>query len=404
MKPDAAPGRYRRPPLYERQRAAIFHDDCYGWIEASTNSGKTYAALAWLTEQALIHGRPGRNYWWVAPIFGQAEIAYRRLKRALPRALYKPQEARLAVKLGNHAVLWFKSGEHPDGLYGEDVYAAVIDEASRVREESWHAVRTTLTATRGPIRWIGNVKGKKNWFYRRARRAESGLPNHRYSRISAHDAVEAGVLSAEAIEDARRELPQHVFRELYLAEAPDDTSNPFGTDAIRACAAPLSAKPPVAWGWDLAKSVDWTVGIALDADGRACRFERWQGVPWGDTVRRIHAATGSVPALVDSTGLGDPIVERLQQEAASAYEGFSFSARSKQQLMEGLAAAIQAGEIGFPDGPIASELAEFEYHYTATGVRYSAPEGLHDDCVCALALAWRKLSQPVIRWGAVPAA
>ena len=162
MKPDAAPGRYRRPPLYERQRAAIFHDDRYGWIEASTKSGKTYAALAWLTEQALIHGRPGRNYWWVAPIFGQAEIAYRRLKRALPRALYKPQEARLAVKLGNHAVLWFKSGEHPDGLYGEDVYAAVIDEASRVREESWHAVRTTLTATRGPIRCIGNVKGKKN--------------------------------------------------------------------------------------------------------------------------------------------------------------------------------------------------------------------------------------------------
>ena len=361
MKPDAAPGRYRRPPLYERQRAAIFHDDRYGWIEASTKSGKTYAALAWLTEQALIHGRPGRNYWWVAPIFGQAEIAYRRLKRALPRALYKPQEARLAVKLGNHAVLWFKSGEHPDGLYGEDVYAAVIDEASRVREESWHAVRTTLTATRGPIRCIGNVKGKKNWFYRRARRAESGLPNHRYSRISAHDAVEAGVLSAEEIEDARRELPQHVFRELYLAEAADDTSNPFGTDAIRACTVPLSDKPPVAWGWDLAKSVDWTVGIALDADGRACRFERWQGVPWGDTVRRIHAATSSVPALVDSTGLGDPIVERLQQEAASAYEGFSFSARTKQQLMEGLAAAIQAGEIGFPDGPIASELAEFEY-------------------------------------------
>ena len=31
-----------------------------------------------------------------------------------------------------------------------------------------------------------------------------------------------------------------------------------------------------------------------------------------------------------------------------------------------------------------------EYEYTRTGVKYSAPPGLHDDCVCALALAWHK--------------
>jgi hypothetical protein len=35
------------------------------------------------------------------------------------------------------------------------------------------------------------------------------------------------------------------------------------------------------------------------------------------------------------------------------------------------------------------ELEQFEYQYTRTGVRYAAAEGLHDDCVCALALAVR---------------
>jgi hypothetical protein len=35
-------------------------------------------------------------------------------------------------------------------------------------------------------------------------------------------------------------------------------------------------------------------------------------------------------------------------------------------------------------------LEQFEFEYTRTGVRYSAPAGLHDDCVCALALAWHK--------------
>ena len=35
-------------------------------------------------------------------------------------------------------------------------------------------------------------------------------------------------------------------------------------------------------------------------------------------------------------------------------------------------------------------MESFEYEQTRTGVRYSAPEGLHDDCVVALALAVQK--------------
>jgi hypothetical protein len=60
--------------------------------------------------------------------------------------------------------------------------------------------------------------------------------------------------------------------------------------------------------------------------------------------------------------------------------------------MEGLAIAIQQKRISYPAGPIVNELESFGYVYTKTGVRYSAPEGLHDDCVCALALAARQLS------------
>jgi len=58
--------------------------------------------------------------------------------------------------------------------------------------------------------------------------------------------------------------------------------------------------------------------------------------------------------------------------------------------MEGLASAIQQKMIAFPSGWLTSELEAFEYEYTRTGVRYSAPEGLHDDGVCALALAREK--------------
>lgn len=375
---------YRRPWLADYQREALFGPERYAVIEGSTKCGKTAPCLVWLAEQAMA-SQEGRNHWWVAPVYSQAEIAYRRMKRGLPRELYRSQDQERWIELANGARMWFKSAEKPDNLYGEDVYSAVIDEASRCREESWHAVRSTLTATRGSVRIIGNVKGRKNWAYRMARQAEAGAEGMTFRKITAFDAIQAGILSADEVEAARRDLPEAVFRELYLAEPSDDEGNPFNIKSVRENIRPLSSRAPVVWGWDLAKSVDWTVGIALDEDGAVCRFERFQK-PWTETVDAIVRLTGETHAIVDSTGVGDPIVESLQKTGPN-YEGFKFTGPSKQQLMEGLAVAIQRGDVAYPDGPIVHELEAFEYVYTRTGVRYSAPEGMHDDCVMALALA-----------------
>ena len=376
---------YTRPWLYPKQLAALFHPQRYGVIEATTKSGKTTGALAWLVEEA-VQGRPGDQFWWVAPVFTQARMAFARAKRALPRGLFTAHESRLQITLRNGAALCFRSADHPDTLYGEDVRAAVIDEAARCKEAAWHAVRSTLTATGGPIRIIGNVKGRRNWAYRLARQAEAGAPHMAFHRLTADDAVEAGIFDVDELANAQQLLPTHVFRELYYAEASDDAGNPFGLTELRACVAPLSDQTPVIWGWDLAKSVDWTVGIALDAEGHVCRLERFQR-PWEETFDAVRRLTGEVPALIDSTGVGDPIVERLQRVAGPHIHGFQFSATSKQQLMERLAVAIHERRIHFPEGLLVAELEAFEYEVTRTGVRYNAPDGVHDDAVCALALA-----------------
>jgi len=260
-----------------------------------------------------------------------------------------------------------------------------MDEASRMREEAFHAIRSTLTATRGPMRIIGNVKGRKNWFYRMCRKAQSGEPDYSYHKITAWDAVEAGVLDQEEIESARRDLPENVFRELYLAEPSDDGGNPFGMNWIEECLlSELTSKDPVCFGWDLAKSVDYTVGIGLDEDGRMCRFFRFQK-PWRETKRIMIKEIGDIPALIDSTGVGDGVLEDVQNECPQV-EGFVFTSRSKQTLMEGLANSIQSEEIAFI-ADVKYELELFEYEYARNSIKYSAPVGYHDDMVCSLALA-----------------
>lgn len=291
-------------------------------------------------------------------------------------------------------IIWIKSSDNPDSLYGEDVFDVVLDEASRHKPEAWPAIRSTLSATNGSARLIGNVKGRSNFFYNLSRQAEKGsLPGWHYAKITYHDAVDAGVLDPDEIEDARRTLSEREFQELYEATAAESVGNPFGSDHIDACIRPLSQKKPVAYGIDLAKKQDWFVVIGLDEDGSVCVFSRWQHLPWRESIRQVHEIVGEdTPALVDSTGIGDPVLEELQHEHGN-FQGYHFGMISKQRLMEGLAVSIQSHEIGFPDGIIPGELHHFEYVYLPSGIRYCAADGHEDDTVCALALARAKWAE-----------
>jgi len=378
-----------RPKLTGYQKKILYSPARFTVTKAATKTGKTFSHLWWLFEKAGTPPKPGANYWWVAPVFGQAEIAFNRLKRVLGGSSdFRVNLSKLVIETPVESLIHFKSAENPDTLYGEDVYAAVFDEFTRAKEAAWTALRTTLTATKGPCKFIGNPKGRKNWGYLLGQRAKNGEKGYEYHSITAYDAVAEGILDMEEIEQARRDLTADAFKELYEAQDLDDKTNPFGMDFIKKQVRPMSNQNAVVFGVDLAKSHDWTVVTGLDNEGNVCYFDRWQS-DWGQTKSRILRTVGGTPTLVDSTGVGDPIVEDLQR-VSGAIEGYHFSSASKQKLMEGLASAIQNAEISVLEGVMQNELETFEYEYTSRAVRYTAPAGYHDDCVCSLALAREK--------------
>lgn len=376
---------YTRPFVTDYQRAILDSPDRYTVTAAATKVGKTASHIIWLFEQAL-KLKENQSVWWVAPVYQQAEIAFRRMRNQVTvRDFFKVNESKLRLTLPTGGIIEFKSADKPDNLYGDDVYAAVFDEFTRAREDAWYALRSTLTKTEGKAKLIGNVKGKKNWGYKLSERARMGEPNYGFFKITAYDAVNAGVLKLEEVEQAKRDLPQHIFSELYLAEPTEDGSNPFGLSYISQCIAPLSTAPVEWYGIDLAKYSDYTVIIGLDSEYRVCYFDRFQK-DWAQTEQHIIRVVGNTPAAIDSTGVGDPIVEKIQRHCPRSV-GVKFTSVSKQQMMEQLTADVHAGLIKFPEGIIADEMRNFEFEHTATGLRYSAPSGLHDDAVCALALA-----------------
>lgn len=222
--------KFKMPPKianYEKQLQFINAPTRYTVVEATTKAGKTVGCIVWLYREAC-SGKDGYNYWWVAPIYAQAKIAYRRMKRYIrPRGLYEANDSEMTIRLANGTVIFFKTADKPDSLYGDDVWGLVIDEASRVKVDAWYACRSVVTATGGKIKIIGNVHGIDNWAYEAAREAEKGRQDWSYFKITAADAVAAGILPQSEIDDAERTLPRGIFLELYYAIPFVNSSNKF---------------------------------------------------------------------------------------------------------------------------------------------------------------------------------
>ena len=263
---------------------------------------------------------------------------------------------------------------------------AVIDEAAFAKNlwKLWtESIRATLTDMKGDAWMLSTPRGKNDFFKFFTKGKDK--QDERWMSWQKSTYTNPYIDPLE-IDDAKADLPELAFQQEYMAEFSENLANPFGIAHIKQCIFPISTLPPVCFGIDLAKSFDFTVIIGLDTNGHVCYFDRFQK-DWHGTKAAIRALP-RVPKIADSTGVGDPIVEDLIREGVDI-EGFKFTSTSKQNLMVGLASAIQQKRMAYPEGPIVDELELFEYQFTTNGVKYSAPAGFHDDCVMGLGLSWK---------------
>lgn len=209
----------KRPKLTTYQKRFLYNESRFTITEASTKVGKTFSHIWWIYERAHEPwNKENYNHWWVAPVYEQAKIAFSRLKTKLAKTgLYKINESSLIITCPNGAHIRFKSADKPDNLFGEDVYSVVFDEAPRAKVEAFYALRSTLTATNGPMKLIGNFGGTANWMHQLKEKALTD-PQYAYYKVTAWDAVREGILAESEILQAQKDLPQRVFNQLYLAE------------------------------------------------------------------------------------------------------------------------------------------------------------------------------------------
>jgi hypothetical protein len=367
--------------------------DCpkrYAIAASGTKAGKSVAGAMYAVRELL--RAPGRTGTWLAPTYQQAvSVGLETVRGLLPSEHTTIRLSGVPTLTIADSVLEFKSGEQPDHLFGPARDFAVLDEAGRLSEEAFGAVRSTLTPTSGPMRLLSNPTGRTGWFYRLWCRGLADDPDVASFHWRTGDNP---TIPASEIEDARRTHSERSFRALYLGEFLDVGGSVFRN--VRECAvgalcAPVAGRRYIG-GLDLARTADWTVAVVLDVkDMNLVAFERWHGVSWEETGRRVFELSRRYNGArfhVDSTGLGDPVLEQIERGGVPVV-GVKFTPLTKTMLIEGLAARMERGELTFPPlDVLMGEMESFEATTGATGTtRYSAPSGEHDDAVIALALA-----------------
>ncbi len=101
-------------------------------------------------------------------------------------------------------------------------------------------------------------------------------------------------------------------------------------------------------------------------------------------IRQYNCGT-----FVEVNNQGDVFFEMLQKKVGNLAHPFTTTSKSKPIMIEDLAVSFEQMELVIPDEEyLIDELEAFTYVFDpkSRSVKYSAPEGIHDDTVMSMAL------------------
>jgi hypothetical protein len=256
--------------------------------------------------------------------------------------------------------------------------------------------------------FTGTPKGQ-NWYFQLWTKGQDPLQQD-YKSWSFPSSTNP-YLDPKEIQEFARDMPEMALRQELYAEFLRDVGSVFRNveSLVKGSLEPPNQGKTYVMGCDVAKHQDFTVAVILDSDGQLCAFERYGELDWELQIKRIAELCLQYHArlLIDASGVGDPLFDRLQRSGLHV-DGYKFTSASKAELVENLSMMIDQKAISYPNIPeLINELKLFGYTTSKGGtVQYGAPSGYHDDCVIALALAtWQirragplEVSSEKIKW------
>lgn len=393
---------------------------------------------SWLARYTLLDRAVNRKQvcMWIAPAIPSARTHWNKLVDLIKKSGIPTKRISQAAKeilFHGGGSISVRSALEPDNLRGDSLDYVVLDEAAFFRDGEyvwWQVVMPMLTATRGVALFTTTPNGR-NWLYQLFKMGKD--ENNRYYKSWNVPSTASPYQDLDLLDDLRKTMPSIKWREEFMAEFIADGGGVFSglEEAAKATLLPIPEKgheyvAAIDFGW----SNDNNVFTVLD------KFTRKQvfGTTFNNigTVRTVKKLIELMDfwqpevTFIEKNGIGEALLGLIRdvllgkdtedlidllnrrteddpdetplEEIIGGHKirAIHMTNDIKRDMIERLAADIEYArfEILSEDYPFGvqqlDEMSTFERKRTATGMAtYGAVEGAHDDCVMALAMAYK---------------
>jgi hypothetical protein len=322
---------------------------------------------------------------WVSPIYKQSKKVFDEMVQAFAgTGVISSNASELTIKVGK-STLQFFSSERYDNIRGFTFDYLVCDEFAFMDEQAWTEVlRATVLIKGKKVLLISTPKGRNHFYLIHQLEHQNNM--YKSFTMTSYD----GLAIASEIDDARLTLPDHVFRQEYLAEFVDGGAGVFkdlninnNQQVSKNCFA----------GLDVGRADDYTVLSIFNDNGKQCYINRWRQMDWSSIIKEVVEVLNRFKPelMIEVNGIGDPIFEQIKNQYTGYVHPFQTTTKSKQDIIEQMIVGNSNKDISFLDEKwLINELNVFTYEYNpkTRNVRYSAPNGFHDDGVMGTAIAY----------------
>lgn len=381
------------PTLRPDQYAIAMHPAQTKVLSMGRRWGKTVLGGALCGNTLRQHGRVA----WIAPTYKNTRPLWRWLVQATAEDVAKRRmsvnKSERSIETKRGGFLGIYSGDNIDSIRGESFHLAVIDEAARIPELAWSdAIMPTLADFDGSAILISTPKGK-NWFWQEWVRGQDKGGDVASWQAPTNENPSPQI--RKAFDKARDRVTESSFRQEWMAEFLE------GGEVFRRIREAATAERldvgrvgPYIVGVDWGKHNDFTVIAVFDASTRSQVYlDRFNQIDYAVQVQRLEAVCDKFkPAAIiaERNSMGEPLVELLHRRGLPIRPFLTTNA-TKTEAIDALSLAFERGDIRILNDSVQiAELQAYEMERLPSGLmRYGAPEGMHDDVVMALALAWQ---------------
>jgi Terminase large subunit, T4likevirus-type, N-terminal/Terminase RNaseH-like domain len=376
---------------HENQIPIMYPTARFNVIAAGRRYGKTESQKL----RAIYMALEGNIIWWVNPTFDNTTETWREFLAFFEPIAVKVDRSRREILLANGGSIRMVGANN--FKRGSGIQHVFIDEAAFIDlADLWdYQLRPMLLDNEDTgATFLSSTNGRNMFWTLYQRGLDPAEPDWQSWHFTSYDNP---LLDPHEIEDIKRNTPERVFLQEYLAEFLEDGGAVFRN--ILACrykegqAIPTETRNPTVIGVDWARYRDYTVFYLMDtATHQVLDYDRFNQIDW--TLQRGRLLTMAnrwkcKQVIAEANSIGEPNIEELRKEGLQV-TAFTTTAASKQQIINRLALTFEQNDITIPNDPVLiAELQAYTIDRLPGGnYRYSAPPGLHDDCVMALALAW----------------